>query len=58
MKSILQKIKEVRCPHENIDWDLKGVEMLDENTISIEIECTDCGKSGHGYFNFREIEWK
>lgn len=59
MKSILRKIKQVRCSHENLDWDLKdGVEMLDKDIISIDIKCTDCGKNGYGYFDFREIEWK
>jgi hypothetical protein len=55
----LKRIQQVRCLHENIDWDLKdGVEMLDKETISISIECTDCGKLGYGFFDFREIEWK
>jgi len=66
MTTTLDKINQNRCSHENIDWDLKdGVEMLVKEhqahghflTISISIECTDCGKQGHGYFDFREIEW-
>ena len=57
-RSVLDKINQNRCTHENIDWDLKdGVEMLDKDTISIDIESTDCGKMGHGYWDFREIEW-
>jgi hypothetical protein len=58
-RSVLEKINQNRCLHENIDWDLKdGVEMLDKETISISIECTDCGRLGYGFFDFREIEWK
>jgi len=57
IRSVLQKIKQVRCLHENIDLDLGSVEAHDKNLrIAIKVTCTDCGKHGYNWYEYQETE--
>jgi len=57
-KSILQKINQIRCLHENAEMDLKEVEIHDKFSLSVKITCTDCGREGWDWYEHQEREWK
>jgi len=57
-KSILQKINQVRCLHENVDHDLSEVNIHKDLQVSIKIICTDCGREGWDWYEYQEREWK
>lgn len=55
---ILERIKQLRCHHDHIEHDLTSVEIHEEERISIKIWCSDCGKAGWIWYEYKETEWK
>jgi hypothetical protein len=52
-------MSEIECIHETIEYDLKdGVEMHDDGSISISIECEDCHQLGYAWFLPQDLEWR